>query len=70
MFKMVLVKFQIEDKLERAQFFQKTFLLADTSIEIILGMSFLTLSNVNMQFAERELIWQSYTPIEALPTIK
>ena len=45
---MVLASFQVEDKLKKARFFQKTFLLADLSIEIFLGMPFLTLSNANI----------------------
>ena len=43
-FGMVLASFQVEDKLGRARFFQETFLLANTSIEVVLGMPFLTLS--------------------------
>lgn len=35
-FKRVLVNFQIDNKLKRAYFFQKTFLFIDTNIEIIL----------------------------------
>ena len=65
---MVIAAFQIKDKLGRARFFQKTFLLADTSIEVVLRMPFLTLGNTNIQFAEKELIWRSYTTKEALPT--
>ena len=34
-----------------------------------LGMLFLTLSNVSVQFAEKKLIWKTYTIKEALPTI-
>ena len=33
-------------------------------------MPFLTFSNVNVQFIEKELIWRSYTTAEALPTTK
>ena len=47
-FGIVLASFQMEDKPARARFFQKTFLLADLSIEVILRMSFLTLSNANI----------------------
>ena len=50
---MVLASFQIEDKLKRARFFQETFLLADFSIEVVLGMPFLTLSNADIQFARK-----------------
>ena len=33
-------------------------------------MLFLTLSNVDVQFIEKELIWRSYTTAKTLPTIK
>ena len=47
-FGMVLASFQVEDKLGRIWFFQETFLLADISTEVVLGMSFLTFSNANV----------------------
>ncbi len=69
-FGMVLANFQVEDKLGRARFFQETFLVANTRVEVVLGMSFLTLSNANVVFKDRKLTWRSYTPAEALPTTK
>lgn len=36
------------DKLGRARFFEKTILLVDTNMEVVLGMPFLFLSNVNL----------------------
>ena len=50
-FEIVLADFQVEDKLGRTRFFQETFLVANTTSEVILGMPFLTLSNVDVQFA-------------------
>ena len=47
-FGMVLASFQVENKLERPRFFQETFLLADLSMEVVLGMPFFTLSNANI----------------------
>ena len=47
-FGMVLVSFQVEDKLERLRFFQKTFLLADLSVKVVLRMPFLIFNNVNI----------------------
>lgn len=47
-FRMVLTSFQVKDKLKKARFFQKTFLLTNTSVEVILGMPFLILNNVDM----------------------
>ena len=52
---MVIAGFQVEDKLGRARFFQETFLVADTSVEVVFGMPFLTLSKVKVHFAELEL---------------
>ena len=39
-------------------------------MEVVLGMLFLTLSNSNIQFAEKKLTWRSYTAKEALPTTR
>ena len=69
-FGMVLADFQVEDKLRRARFFQKTFLLTNISAELVLSMLFLILSNANIQFIEKELTWRSYTTAKALPTTK
>ena len=67
---MVIADFQIEDKLSRARFLQESFLLADTSIEVVLKMLFLIFSNGNIQFAEKKPIWKFCIAVEALPTIK
>lgn len=45
---MVLASFQVEDKLGRARFFQEIFLLADISVEMVLGMPFLTVNNADI----------------------
>ena len=58
-FKIVITGFQIEDKLDKARFFQESFLLTNTSIKVVLRMPFLTLSNANIQFAEKELTCRS-----------
>ena len=55
-FGMVIIGLQVEDKLGRARFFQKSFLLAETSMEVVLRMPFLTFSNANIQFAKKKLI--------------
>ena len=47
-FEMVLASFLVKDKLGRARFFQKTFLLADTSMKVVLGMLFLTFRNADI----------------------
>ena len=47
-FEMVLTNFQVENKLVRARFFQEIFLVANTTLKVFLGMSFLTFSNINI----------------------
>ena len=39
-------------------------------MEVVLGMPFLTLSNADIQFAEKELTWKTYTTEDALPTTR
>ena len=67
---MVIADSQVEDKLDRARFFQESFLLAKTSIQVVLGIPFLALSNADIQFAEKELTWRFYIAAKALPTRK
>ncbi len=64
----VLASFSLQDILRRVWFFEETFFLADTSIEVVLGMPFLTLSNADFQFSTEKLTWRTYTAVEALPT--
>ena len=69
-FGIVIADCSVKDKLGRVQFFLKTFLLANISLKVVLGMLFLTFSKVNIRFVERELVWRTYTAAEALPTTK
>lgn len=54
-FKMVIAGFSVYDKARKFHFFEETFLLADISMDVALGMSFLTLSDVDVFFTDREL---------------
>ena len=65
---MVIAAFQIVNKLGCSWFFHEIFLLANISMEVVLGMPFLTFNNTDIQFAEKELTWKTYTTKEALPT--
>ena len=47
-FEMVIAGFQVIDKLGSARIFQETFLLANTGIEVILKMLFLTFNNADI----------------------
>ncbi len=63
---MASTSFLLQDSLERIRFFKENFLLADTSIKVVLGMIFLAFSNANFQFSAKELIWTTFTIAEAL----
>ncbi len=52
---MTLARFSLQDSLGRVRFFEKAFLLADTSMEVVLGMSFLAFSNADFQFGAEKL---------------
>ena len=65
---MVIANFQVEDKTNRPRFFQKTFPMVDTKFEVILGMPFLKISNVDVSFGKGTFMWKTYTTNETLPT--
>ena len=67
---MVVAAFSVEDKANRVRFFEETFLVANVSPEVVLGMPFLTLSNADVDFPSRDLRWRTYTTEEALPTTR
>ena len=67
---MVVAAFSVVDKANRVRFFEETFLLANVSPEVVLGMPFLTLSNADVDFLSRDLRWRTYTTEEALPTTR
>lgn len=69
-FEIVQTNFEIKNKVKKAQFFQKTFFLANTSVIVILGMFFLTFDNANILFAKQEFTWRSYTSAKGLLMIK
>ncbi len=67
---MVVSTFSVSDKDGRERFFEESFLLADISPDIVLGMPFLTMSNADIDFQARDLQWRSYTTKEVLPTTR
>ena len=60
----------MEDKFGRPKFFHKIFLVADTNFEVILGMLFLKLSNVDVLLGKGTLTWWFYITNKALSTNK
>lgn len=51
---MMITNFQFEDKKRKICFFQKTFLMANTAIEIVLKIPILTFSQMEINFVDRE----------------
>ena len=47
-YRMIIPAFQVFNKLGRFCFFWKTFLLANISMKVVLGILFLTFSNVDV----------------------
>ena len=54
----------------RERFFEKSFLLADVKPDIVLRMSFLIMSNADVDFQARDLHWRFYTTKNVLPTTR
>ena len=68
MYSMIITGFSIQDNIGKIRFFKETFLLADTSIEVVLGLFFLALSNTDIQFDTESFTQRSYNTAEALST--
>ena len=47
---MVVAAYSVEDKANRVRFFEEAFLVANVSLEVVLGMPFLTLSGADVDF--------------------
>lgn len=69
-FGMVLATFQLEEKEGKMRFFQEIFLVANTAIEIVLEILFLTFNKMKINFANQELNLKIYILDEGLPTTK
>ena len=63
---MVVVAFSVVYKANRVRFFEETFLVANVSSEVVLGMPFLTLSSADIDFSGWELKWKTYTTEKVL----
>lgn len=51
-YSMASTVFSLQNSLETVWFSEETFLLADISMEVVLGIFFLSLSNINVKFAK------------------
>ena len=53
--KMVVTAFSVKDKANQIRFFEKTFLIANVCLEVVLGILFLIWSGADVNFLEHEL---------------
>ena len=51
----IVTAFLVTDNANRVRFFKKTFLVAKISLKVVLGMSFFTLSDANIDFLDWKL---------------
>ena len=51
-YEIVVIAFLVTDKAIGIRYFEKTFLIPNFSLEIVLGMLFLILSSVNINFLD------------------
>ena len=66
----VVAAFSVTNQADKVKFFEKTFLVANVSPDVVLGMPFFTLSGADVDFLKRKLWWRFYTIEKALPTTK
>ena len=52
---MVVAVFLVTDKANQIRFFEKTFLIANVSPEVVFGIFFFTLSDADVDFLDWEL---------------
>ena len=69
-FGMIIVDFQMEDKVNKPRFFQEIFLVTNTKFEMILKIFFLKICNADILFGKKTLTWKSYTTNKTLSTTK
>ena len=69
-FGIVVTAFLVTDKANQVRFFEETFLVANVSPEVVLGILFFTLSGADVDFLGWELRWKTYTAEETLSTTR
>ena len=68
--KMVAAAFSVMNKINWVRFFEKTFLIANVSLEVVFRILFLTPSNANIDFSGQKLWWKTFTTKEAFSTTR
>ena len=54
-YEIVVVVFSVTDQANRVRFFEKIFLVANVSLDVVFGMPFFSLSGADVDFPKREL---------------
>ena len=67
-YNIVIAAFKVVDKLNCSRLLQKTFLLANINMKVVLGILFFIFGNADVPFTEKELTWKSYTTKKVLST--
>lgn len=65
-FEMLILSFSLNDIDENSQFFKKTILFVNISIDITFKIVFFTLSNIKIDFNDEKYLWKVYITIKAL----
>ena len=66
----IVLAFLVTDKMDRVRFFDKTFLVANVSPEVVFRIFFFTLSDADIDFLDWKLRWRTYTTEKILLTTK
>lgn len=66
MFKMIIAMFEVKNKEKLSRLFEKNLLLTMFSINVVLEILFVTLSNLKMNFVELKIFCRIYTSIKAI----
>ena len=69
-FRAVVAAFLVTDKANQVRSFEKIFLIANVSLEIVFEMLFLTFSGTDINFLGWKLRWRTYTTNKAFSTTK
>ncbi len=67
---MIVSTFSLLDKDGRERFFKESFLLVNIKPDVVLRMTFLIMSNADIDFQAKNLQWRSYITRNVFPTAR
>ena len=59
-YKIVVTAFLVTNKVNQVRFCNKTFLVTNVSLKVVLWMLFLILNDVDVNFFDHKIWWRSY----------